>query len=745
MNQEHRSCYVFGEFRLDEAERQLRLNGTPVPLSPKIFDTLLLLVQNAGHLVEKDEFMRQLWPGTFVGEDALARNISILRKTLGESSDSQSVITTVPTRGYRFTASVQRVSAVQAPEAQADLVKPISRKPSAMLAELPVPRSEDRPVPALPAASPASHAGFSRGQTGKQSFLSRRITLLVLGLVVGSVAGVITFYLLLPGSLPRVVRTDQITHSGRVDAWARISTDGSRIYYIERQGDHWDLMESSVSGGDSHKIQAPFRNTVVMDVSPDRLQLLIGSFEHRGTSMPLWIWPVQGGALKRVGQIETSWAVWMRDGRQIVYAENNGIYITDPDGTNSRKFVQTDGMPGGFSWSPDGQVLRFNLESPRAGVPPALWEVRADGTHLHPLLPGWSSLGVNGVGSWSPDGRYFVFHSYPPSELWILREHAAFFRTHHDKPMHLVTGPMIFWNPVFDRSGRKLFVIGINGGGELVRYDVALHRATPLLPGVCSQFAIFSPDGTQLACPSPSERGLVRMRPDGSDRLVLTPASIVQNGFTWSPDGKQIVFDGVTEKSIERLYLVSTSGGASRALFPDTQNQFDPAWSPDGKLLAFARTLDSPASAEPQSNIQVLDLSTNQMSLLTGSLGIRSPAWSPDGHSIAGVTVDGHKLMLFDLRTQQWTELCEGNLIFSLPRWLKDNESIYFQDILAEGESVYRFRLSTHKKELLASFQDLLNSGVQRVAFHGFTPDGALITAVDRNVADVYSVELDLP
>jgi len=110
MNEAFKSCYVFGDFRLDGAERRLLRSGAPIPLPPKILDTLLLLVENAGHLVEKDEFMKQLWPGTFVGEDALARNISILRKALGESSDSQSFIATVPTRGYRFVAPVQKVN-----------------------------------------------------------------------------------------------------------------------------------------------------------------------------------------------------------------------------------------------------------------------------------------------------------------------------------------------------------------------------------------------------------------------------------------------------------------------------------------------------------------------------------------------------------------------------------------------------------------------------------------------------------
>ena len=100
--------YRFVDFSLDVAERRLRRCGVAIPLAPKVFDTLVLLVENSGHLIEKDEFMKRLWPDTFVGEDALARNISILRKVLGGSSDSQSVIATVPKKGYRFVAEVSR-------------------------------------------------------------------------------------------------------------------------------------------------------------------------------------------------------------------------------------------------------------------------------------------------------------------------------------------------------------------------------------------------------------------------------------------------------------------------------------------------------------------------------------------------------------------------------------------------------------------------------------------------------------
>jgi TolB-like protein/DNA-binding winged helix-turn-helix (wHTH) protein/Flp pilus assembly protein TadD len=111
MSQLSNHVYTFGDFHLDCTRSQLIRKDQAVPLTPKVFDTLLLLVENAGRLVEKDEFVHRLWPDTFVGDDALIRNIYVLRKVLGETEDGQEFIATIPKRGYRFQAEVQALTA----------------------------------------------------------------------------------------------------------------------------------------------------------------------------------------------------------------------------------------------------------------------------------------------------------------------------------------------------------------------------------------------------------------------------------------------------------------------------------------------------------------------------------------------------------------------------------------------------------------------------------------------------------
>ena len=125
--------YEFGPFRLEPAERKLLRDGEVVALTPKVFDMLVMLVRNSGHLLDKDELIRSLWPDSFVEEGNLTNNIFALRKALGNDHEH---IETVPRRGYRFVGAVR-----QLPSAE----KPLS-EPRASEGEVPADRRSAGPV-----------------------------------------------------------------------------------------------------------------------------------------------------------------------------------------------------------------------------------------------------------------------------------------------------------------------------------------------------------------------------------------------------------------------------------------------------------------------------------------------------------------------------------------------------------------------------------------------------------------------
>src|SRR5436853_4050152 len=123
MSQQIIRLYEFGPFRLVPAERLLLDADKPVPLPPKAFDTLLVLVQHSGHVVTKDDLIKLVWPDAFVEESNLNHYVSLLRKTLNDSNKGEAYIETVRRYGYRFNADVRETNG----EADAVLVRKHSR------------------------------------------------------------------------------------------------------------------------------------------------------------------------------------------------------------------------------------------------------------------------------------------------------------------------------------------------------------------------------------------------------------------------------------------------------------------------------------------------------------------------------------------------------------------------------------------------------------------------------------------
>jgi DNA-binding winged helix-turn-helix (wHTH) protein len=109
MSKEAKQVYEFGPFRVDPDKRLLLRDNLPVPLQPKAFETLLVLVQHSQEVVLKDDLMKALWPDSFVEESNLTQHIFVLRKTLGETAGENRYIATIPGRGYQFAENVRLV------------------------------------------------------------------------------------------------------------------------------------------------------------------------------------------------------------------------------------------------------------------------------------------------------------------------------------------------------------------------------------------------------------------------------------------------------------------------------------------------------------------------------------------------------------------------------------------------------------------------------------------------------------
>ncbi len=193
------------------------------------------------------------------------------------------------------------------------------------------------------------------------------------------------FFIVYPVPHPSMQHMARITNAGRIDEWGGIVSDGTRIFFLERNDGRWNLMQTSVEGGNAEKMATPFENTRLFAISPDHSQFLIGQFTGRDEEMPLWLWPVQGGEPRRLGQATGADPAWSPDGSQVVFVQGQNLYAIHRDGTQTRQLAHVEGHPRSPAWSPDGGSIRFTLDLGEFGTQ-SIWEMTADGNGLHAIL-----------------------------------------------------------------------------------------------------------------------------------------------------------------------------------------------------------------------------------------------------------------------------------------------------------------------------------------------------------------------
>jgi Tol biopolymer transport system component len=499
-----------------------------------------------------------------------------------------------------------------------------------------------------------------------------------------------------------------------------------------------------VAGGEPAPVPTTAQNVSIYDISPNGSEILVTSDQGPEGDTPLRVIPTVGGSPRTLGIVADD-ASWSPDGSKIVYAERNDLFVASSDGSGSRKLVTASGSANSPRWSPDGARVRFTVFDSQQ---PAfmLWEVSADGTNLHRLLPGWRNPPGECCGIWTADGRYFIFGEVPLSgeeNLWAIREATGLFRKTHHAPDQLTRGPMLFAGSVPGKDGKTIFAVGTQRRGELVRYDAKSHLFVPYLSGISAYFVDSSRDGAWVTYVSYPELTLWRSKPDGTERLQLSFPPMQVLVPRWAPNGKRIAFMGAPpgKPFAFKIYLVSAEGGAPKQLIPGEGDEADPQWSPDGNQLLFGRWRWVLAGTETVS-LRLLDLRTNQLSTVPGSEGLWSPRWSRDGRHAAALDLKGN-LMLFDLKTQKREQLATGDV--DEFNWSRDGKYIYFNGGGPEiAGAVLRLGIGDRKVERIASTKGLqLTGGLG--TYLGLAPDDSPLLLRDRSIQEIYALGWEAP
>jgi eukaryotic-like serine/threonine-protein kinase len=535
-------------------------------------------------------------------------------------------------------------------------------------------------------------------------------------------------------TVPTITRTTQITKDGLGKGGGMV-TDGSRLYFGEYVSGSPGIAEVSTSGGDTAIIPTTLPFPGVTDISPKGAELLINSGDAFPDN-PIWVLPLPAGSPRRLGDLTASSAVFSPDGEHIAYVKaTSDLYLANNDGTGSRKILSMSTVFD-VRFSPDGRRLRFDV-SDRETDSTTIWEANIDGSNPHPILPaGWNKPARECCGTWTPDGKYFVFQSrrQDATNIWVLPESRSFPFKSTPQPVQLTTGPLAFSGPLLSKDGKQIFVFGEQKRAELVRYDAKSGQVVPFLSGISAGHVEFSRDGQWVAYVSYPENTLWRSKADGSERLQLTHSPLLVVQPHWSPDGKRISFTGLEPDKPWRIYAVPSEGGNPEPFLIEERSQLDATWSPDGNSVAFGRI----EGRESAMAIQVLDLKTHVVSELPGSNGLWVPTWSPDGNYLTATTHDNHQLMIFDFKTKKWSELAKA--FFSDVHFSHDGKFLYFED--GKDATIYRVNLAGKKTERLATFKDLRRPDLPYWPFWmGLAPDDSILLMRNSGTQEIYALD----
>jgi Tol biopolymer transport system component/DNA-binding winged helix-turn-helix (wHTH) protein len=743
-------AYQFGVFQLNIADRQLKRDGNPVSLTPKLFDLLVFLLENHGRAISKDELLNKVWPDSFVSEENLSRHISMLRKALGEDSGGQRYIETLPKFGYRFAESVTLIQsatnpvAVPAPTSGtfefADLVETSSESPN---------RSDPKPI-LLPDETDENEFPaelFANEPVSEPPANNRRKMLIwSLTLFVGVSLASVIYWLVKRKSddyqTPRIVPFTSFLNR---EHYPTFSPDDKMLAFTwdGQEGDNIDIYVKLLDS------ETPLRLTTdpAADISPawspdGRHLAFVRIFNEENKSgkngAGIYIVSVLGGPEREL--ISGIWSAgptvpsgrlaWSPDGNSLVFAgrpDNSGtdldLYLYDFQKQEKRQLTNSaedDRFP---TISPDGKTLAFIRGLDEVFVMPA-----AGGQERQLTFDNKRIFGL----AWSSDGSELIFSSARAGNptLWKIAAGGG-------TPEALLPGGEQVGNLAVAHQSKRLIYSQTIVNQNIRQLEVAATNAPPTSPAMLIRSTRqelqpqFSADGKHIAFISTrsGNRELWLADSEGKNQMQLTRFNGPYVGSPrFSPDGSQIVFDCTCVNDQRDIFVVSKSGGAVRRLTTENGNEFLPSWSHDGQWIYFGRAGDQ----EQIWKIPAAGGEARQVTQNGGRKGFESPdgnylyfSKKPDEPGIWRIQIASgeQKLILPEVPVNNWAMSQQG--IYFVNQKTPPRPTLEFFSFATEQVSI----ITTLPKWVLNDFTA--------------SPDGRkfLWSQVDRNDSDLILVE----
>jgi Tol biopolymer transport system component/DNA-binding winged helix-turn-helix (wHTH) protein len=695
MSSSEKHLYEFGEFRLDTAERLLLRNGKPVALPPKVFDMLVVLIQNGGHLLDKERLMRELWPDAFVEDVNLSVNISVLRKVLGESDNGEGFIQTVPKRGYRFIAQVSELES-----GDEDLIvhnrfraRVVSEEVEPV-ADVAIGKGAGEPPREIEAArlSIAEHLADRISRHKRGAGLALTVLLLA---IAGVTFGLYKLIGHKSSSAFERMKITRLTNNGKAVDGA-IAPDGKYVVYVMADSGQESLWLRQVAAASNVQIVPPGDVQYGgMTFSSDGNFLYYVSEQKNAAE--LYQMPVLGGAPRKLVSDIDSLVAFSPDGKHLAFMRGypaegqSALMVAQADGTSEQKlairknpdfFSPADSNP---AWSPDGKVIACPAGTTGAdGSYMSVLGVRAeDGSARALTQQRWWRVGRM---AWFPDGQGLIFtgqeQESSPSQVWYL--------SYPGGEVHRITNDLNDYHRVSVTAD----------GASLVTVQSDLLSSMWIAPS----------DDTEHAR---------KIRSNNADGV---------EGISWMPDGRIVYVSRASGHS--DIWIMNQDGSNQRQLTADGSNNKWPAASPDGRYIVFV------SDRAGLQNIWRLDIDGNNPRELTKGGGEGLPDCSPDGQWVVYRSSLGKKT-LFRVSIDGGEPVPINEKGSSRPTISPDGKWIacaYFGDPERIKTAIYPFTGGEPVKIL-----DLTPSRF----YMRWTPDGRALAYIDHSYRNIVSQSID--
>jgi Tol biopolymer transport system component/DNA-binding winged helix-turn-helix (wHTH) protein len=718
--------YTFKNFTLDLERRVLLRDGEPVPLTPKAFDTLALLVRRSGRVVGKDELLEEIWADAFVEESTIAQNVFTLRKALGQTQTENQFIETVPKHGYRFIAHVEAVDG--ATNGKPENGRQRATQDITVGENIGDAETVDGEIGNAETVNVASDAAATLLTSERRdphpaerhrrfNLPTKLLALVMLLLAVAVAVGLFLFTRRdeaasdFAASSPPT-RTTQLTNNGQVSR-AAVSPDGKYVAYIQSargQESLW-LRQVEVAGGIGIEIVPPsLSHFVGITFSPDSNSIFYVKYGQDAAVCGLYQVPVLGGAARKILTDVDSQISFAPDKKHFAFVLNDlsrkeaRLIIASLDDSEQRNLVTyagvhwvTDGAP---AWSPDGKVIIFTARvetSKGAGPRASLVEVQvADGKQTILNTRQWDAIQAI---EWLADGTGLIV---------AARDNASLL-------------------------AHQLWQIDYPGGGaRAITKDLNSYSSAGVAADMKSLVTVLHRRIANLWI-APSDRAMeaVKIHSGNSKDLGWTL------GVEWLRDGKIIY--GSTASGKEDVWLMNADGSEQRQLTATAGANFEPTVSDDGRTVVYVSK-----AADAAQNLWKMNLDTGDCAQLTdGGFDLR-PDISPDGRWVVYMSVIKDSPTLWKIPIDGGGAAIQLlDKIAAVPRVSPDGRFI---------ACFYRAQVETYSKFAVLPFDGgepvkvfdrppttFVEAGIR------WTPDGRALTFVDNRdgVSNIWLQPLD--